>query len=180
VKEAKATPFHFGGVSLSFLHLSDIQDFPLQRLNPLLARFCVAVTCTCREEDKGGERVLFDLLRRRKRLSWWSLGWCKRSEKSAEEVRSEDAFSLLPLDNGGIPEVAEREHIQQALAQMPQEYAIVLVLSAAQGLSYLEIATILDLSPTATASRLSRAKKMFVAQYQRLSRDDLGTQEKPS
>ncbi len=89
-----------------------------------------------------------DLLRRRKRISWWP---------------------LLTPDSGGIPEVAEREHIRQALANMPADYAIVLVLNAAQGVPYQEIAAIVGISSNAAATRISRAKRMFVEQYQRIS-----------
>ena len=80
-------------------------------------------------------------------------------------------------DSGGIPEIAEREHIRLALANMPEEYAIVLVLSAAQGIPYQEIATIVGISPNAAATRISRAKRMFAEQYQRISKDVPGKQE---
>ena len=109
-----------------------------------------------------------DLLRRRKRISWWPL---LRRNPAGEllDGASEEEASYLPSDSGGIPEIAEREHIRLALANMPAEYAIVLVLSAAQGISYQEIAVIVGISPNAAATRISRAKRMFVEQYQRLS-----------
>lgn len=110
-----------------------------------------------------------DQLRRRKRISWWPLGQRRSGEDYGEEV-SEDTLGLLS-DTGGIPEVAEREHIRLALAGVPQEYAVVLALSAAQGIPYQEIATIVGISPNAAATRISRAKKMFAAQYQRLCGD---------
>jgi RNA polymerase sigma-70 factor, ECF subfamily len=56
----------------------------------------------------------------------------------------------------------------------------VLVLSVVQGIPYQEIAGIIGVSPGATASRLSRAKKMFVEQYQRISQEHDGHQEKRS
>lgn len=119
-----------------------------------------------------------DMLRRRRRLSWWPLTRRKRSVTHVEEVSDDDPFSRLPPDGGGIPEVAEREHIQRVLVHMPEEYALVLVLSAIRGIPYQEIATIVGLSPKVTATRISRAKKMFVEQYQRLSLDGVGVQEK--
>ena len=64
------------------------------------------------------------------------------------------------------------------LAVMPEEYALVLILSAIRGIPYQEIATIIGLSPTVTATHISRAKKIFVEQYRRLSIDEVGTQEK--
>jgi RNA polymerase sigma-70 factor (ECF subfamily) len=112
--------------------------------------------------------LCIDLLRRRKRISWWTLN--RRQQNDRREEESEDASALLP-DSGGIPEVAEREHIRLALAKMPRDYAIILVLSAAQGVPYQEIASIVGVSPNAAATRISRAKKMFIEHYQRISQE---------
>jgi RNA polymerase sigma-70 factor (ECF subfamily) len=119
-----------------------------------------------------------DLIRRRKRLSWWPLTRRKRNAGHAEEVSDDDPLSRLPPDSGGIPEIAEREHIQRVLAAMPEEYALVLVLNVIQGIPYQDIATIVGLSLTVTATRISRAKKMFVEQYRRLGMDGAEIQEK--
>jgi RNA polymerase sigma-70 factor (ECF subfamily) len=116
-----------------------------------------------------------DLLRRRKRHSWWPLA---RSDGGAiDGVSENEPFSHVPSGSGGIPEVAEREQIQRVFARMPQDYAIVLILSVVQGFPYQEIAAITGLSPAAAATRLSRAKRMFVEQYQCLYTDDIGRQE---
>src|SRR6266446_4221751 len=56
-----------------------------------------------------------DLLRRRKRISRWPLTRRKANSEQGE-ARFEEDNSYLPADSGGIPEVAEREHIRQALA----------------------------------------------------------------
>ena len=111
-----------------------------------------------------------DLLRRRKRISWWPL--VRRSPGQQFERSTEEDASYLPLDSGGIPEVFERDHIRLALARMPEDYAIVLVLSAAQGLSYQDIANVVGISPNAAATRISRAKRMFAEQYQRLNEEE--------
>ena len=97
-----------------------------------------------------------------------------RRNRSGEQLDStgEEDIPYLPSDTGGIPEIAEREHIRLALANMPPDYAIVLVLSAAQGMPYQEIGTIVGISPNAAATRISRAKRMFAEQYQRLSVSD--------
>ena len=116
-----------------------------------------------------------DMLRRRKRISWRSLTPHSGQDDRFESA-SDDGSYLLP-DSGGIPEVAEREHIRQALANMPAEYAVALVLSAAQGIPYQEIANILNISPNAAATRISRAKRMFVEQYQRISQQGVEKQE---
>src|SRR5579883_742338 len=111
-----------------------------------------------------------DLLRRRKRISWWPLARRRPADQQFEPIAEEDA-SYLPPDSGGIPEVFERDHIRLALASLPEDYAIVLVLSAAQGLPYHEIATIIGISPNAAATRISRAKRMFAEQYRRLNEE---------
>ena len=115
-----------------------------------------------------------DLLRRRKRISWWPL--VRRSPGQQFERSTEEEAPYLPLDSGGIPEVFERDHIRLALAKLPEDYAIVLVLNAAQGLSYQDIATIVGISPNAAATRISRAKRMFAEQYQRLNEEENNNQ----
>jgi RNA polymerase sigma-70 factor (ECF subfamily) len=118
-----------------------------------------------------------DFMRRRKRISWWPLSRRGQQSEQGEAAVSEDFTSLL-ADSGGIPEVVEREHIRMVLAQMPLEYAVVLVLSAAQGVPYQEIASIIGISPNAAATRISRAKKMFMEQYQRLGQERLVREER--
>jgi RNA polymerase sigma-70 factor, ECF subfamily len=117
-----------------------------------------------------------DLLRRRKRISWWPLMRRNLAGEYLDGAGEEDTL-YLPSDNGGIPEIAEREHIRLALANIPPDYAIALVLSAAQGVPYQEIANIVGISPNAAATRVSRAKRMFAKQYQRLSASDAAKQE---
>ncbi len=118
-----------------------------------------------------------DQLRRRKRISWWLLSRRQRENDQGENGSNDDIESLLS-DAGGIPEIAERELIRLTLANMPEEYAIALILNAAQGVPYQEIAKIVGISPNAAATRISRAKKMFSEQYQRLNKDGVGKQEK--
>lgn len=117
-----------------------------------------------------------DALRRRKRISWRPLTYQNSNDDRFEGSTSDDNSYLLP-DSGGIPEIAEREHIRLALTNMPEEYATVLVLSAAQGIPYQEIAVIVGISPNAAATRISRAKRMFAEQYQRISKEVPGRQE---
>jgi RNA polymerase sigma-70 factor (ECF subfamily) len=117
-----------------------------------------------------------DQLRRRKRISWWPLTR-DRHDNSASDGREED-MSYLPPNSGGIPEVGEREHIQRALANMPRDYAVALVLSAAQGVPYQEIGEILGISPNAAATRISRAKRLFMEVYQRFNDEGAGKQER--
>lgn len=118
-----------------------------------------------------------DQLRRRKRISWWPLSGRARENEQSENAAGDDMLNFLS-DAGGIPEIAERELIRLTLANMPEEYAIALVLSAAQGVPYQEIADIVGISPNAAATRISRAKKMFSEQYQRLNKDSAGRRER--
>ncbi|HLZ57147.1 MAG TPA: RNA polymerase sigma factor [Ktedonosporobacter sp.] len=118
-----------------------------------------------------------DVLRRRKRISWWPLSPRNRSDEYSDDMTN-DTMAYFLSDSGGIPEIAERDLIRLTLSNMPEEYAIVLVLSAAQGVGYQEIADIVGVTPNAAATRISRAKKMFAERYQRLSKDGVGKQEK--
>jgi len=118
-----------------------------------------------------------DALRRRKRISWWPLSPRYRNDDASDEVMNDDTSFFLS-DTGGIPEIAERELIQHTLAQMPEDYSVALVLNAAQGVPYQEIAGIVGISPNAAATRISRAKKMFAEHYARLSKEGVGKREK--
>src|SRR3989440_3717885 len=59
-----------------------------------------------------------DMLRRRKRISWWPLNYRNPGEERSDDGAIDDADWLVP-DSGGIPEIAERELIRQALACIP-------------------------------------------------------------
>ena len=59
--------------------------------------------------------LCIDQLRRRKRISWWPL---TRRSNTAEQLNGDEELSYLPPDTGGIPEIAEREHIRNALANI--------------------------------------------------------------
>src|SRR6266568_7955827 len=107
--------------------------------------------------------LCIDLLRQRKRLSCWVY-------EDAHGVGAEDD-SLRSPHSGGIPEIAEREHIQRTFAHLPQGYALPLLLNAAGGIPYQEIALIVGISPSAAAIRLTRARKLFAEEYQRLGSD---------
>jgi RNA polymerase sigma-70 factor, ECF subfamily len=118
-----------------------------------------------------------DLLRRRARIHWWSIERGDRQNEGADNRTDEASFSFLS-DTGGIPEVGEREHIRLALARMPRKYAIALVLYAAQGVPYHEIAIIVGISANAAATRISRAEKVFAEEYQRFKIEALEREEK--
>jgi len=104
--------------------------------------------------------LCIDLLRRRKRISYWA------NEHTDGIPEEDDAFRSS--SSGGIPEIAEREHIQRTFAHLPQGYALPLLLHAARGIPYQEIALIAGISPGAAAIRLTRARKLFAEEYRRL------------
>jgi RNA polymerase sigma-70 factor (ECF subfamily) len=122
--------------------------------------------------------LCIDLLRKRKRHSLWKLPRHSCVDEGDEGESVEDARAFLAAEHSGILVVAEREQIQLALASLNHEYAVVLVLGVVQDIPYREIAGIIGLSAGATASHLSRAKKMFVEQYQRICQEHEGQQEK--
>lgn len=73
-----------------------------------------------------------------------------------------------PASTAAIDQVAERDHITQALRRMPPKYSTCLVLHSAQGLSYREIAEIVGISPGAAAVRLGRARDLFGRYYEEM------------
>jgi RNA polymerase sigma-70 factor (ECF subfamily) len=107
--------------------------------------------------------LCIDLLRRRRRTLCWVY------DHADGVIEEDDPFRTS--HSGGILEIAEREHIQRALAHLPQGYALPLLLNASRGIPYQEIAVIAGISPRAAATRLTRARKMFAEEYQRLGRD---------
>jgi RNA polymerase sigma-70 factor (ECF subfamily) len=113
--------------------------------------------------------LCIDLLRGRKQRS-------SRIFRHTESVTEADA-AYRPSTGGGIPEIAEREHIQRTFAHLPRGYSLPLLLSAAAGVPYGEIAAIIGVSPNAAATRLTRARKLFAEEYQRLGSDVIVTQE---
>jgi len=113
--------------------------------------------------------LCIDLLRRRKQRS-------SRFHRHTESMTEVDA-AYWPSTSGGIEEIAEREHIQRTFAHLPRGYSLPLLLSAAAGVPYWEIAAIIGVSPNAAATRLTRAKKLFAEEYRQLGSDVVVTQE---
>ena len=71
-----------------------------------------------------------------------------------------------PADSGFQPEVElERKElrnaIQKAIAELPEQYRLPLVLRDLQGLSYDEISEVLELRSGTTKSRINRARLML-------------------
>ena len=66
-----------------------------------------------------------------------------------------------------IKELGQR--IQKTLDVLAQEYRLLLLLVADQQMSYEQIATLTDQSPDAVRGKLHRARKAFIAQFQKLA-----------
>lgn len=91
-----------------------------------------------------------DQIRRRRRRRWWP-------------------WSALPEKKGPSPEPeASRDHdpelnlqVRLALQKLPEHYRAVAVLREMEGLSYEEIARVLECSPGTVHSRLARARTLL-------------------
>ena len=103
------------------------------------------------------------------RLSTWLYGiasnLCLNRLASADHRRmrpDEDAVMLAPSPAADAAAVAERSEVEaalrQAIAELPDERRIVVVLRDVEGLSYDEIAQALGLEPGTVRSRLHRAR----------------------
>jgi len=62
-----------------------------------------------------------DLLRKRKRLSWWPLTRHNRVDEGDEEEGDEETLAFLSADPGGLAVIAERERMQLALASLTHQ-----------------------------------------------------------
>jgi len=103
------------------------------------------------------------------RLSTWLYGiasnLCLNRLASSERKRmryDDDAVMLAPSDAVDATATLERGELEvalrQAIAELPDERRIVIVLRDVEGLSYDEIAQALDLEPGTVRSRLHRAR----------------------
>ncbi|MDE0325637.1 MAG: sigma-70 family RNA polymerase sigma factor [Candidatus Poribacteria bacterium] len=85
------------------------------------------------------------------------------SKGDSEEI---DLIANTPANQAFQPEVAlERKElrnaIQKAIAELPEQYRLPLVLRDLQGLSYEEISEVLELQSGTTKSRINRARLML-------------------
>ncbi len=92
-----------------------------------------------------------------------------RSRRRAEQHLPEFAAETQPSD----PErealrAEERERIQVALARLPERQAKLLVLRQEEGLSYIELASILEVAPGSIGTLLARAQRAFALAWGQL------------
>jgi RNA polymerase sigma-70 factor (ECF subfamily) len=91
----------------------------------------------------------------------------RRRYKSGTEVALEDQ-GPEPEDDSPDPEGAllaqsRRDQVRQAISHLPAEFREVIVLREIEGLSYKEIASVLDIPMGTVMSRLSRARNLLLA-----------------
>jgi len=112
------------------------------------------------------------------KLSTWLYGiasnLCLNRLASSERKRmryDDDALTLAPSDAADAVAMLERGEIEaalrQAIAELPDERRIVVVLRDVEGLSYEEIAHALDLEPGTVRSRLHRARMDLKSKMER-------------
>jgi RNA polymerase sigma-70 factor, ECF subfamily len=87
-----------------------------------------------------------DTLRRRKEIVEFN------PETHASVVRGPEAEAL---------DADRSRSVQEAVATLPEAYSVPLVLRYSEGMSYAEIAEVLDITVSAVKSRLFRARKML-------------------
>ena len=87
----------------------------------------------------------------------------RRIERPPEDLP--DPLELVPAGGPGPEESIikreSREAVKKALESLPDAYRLPLVMHHYQGLSYREIASVLDISEKTVGTRLYRAKKML-------------------
>jgi len=82
------------------------------------------------------------------------------------DIEQVDLIESAPADASFQPEVQLerkelRKAVQKAIAELPEEYRLPLVLRDLQGLSYDEISKVLELRSGTTKSRINRARLML-------------------
>jgi RNA polymerase sigma-70 factor (ECF subfamily) len=119
-----------------------------------------------------------DYLRRRKLIAWLPLSLFNDDRGIGAGMPGSDGedapaqtpalFSSAASYDGGRFEqhVADREMVQRVLDQLPPKYATCLLLYEYEGFSCTEIATMLEITPSAVKMRLMRARERFIHLYQ--------------
>jgi RNA polymerase sigma-70 factor (ECF subfamily) len=103
------------------------------------------------------------------------LGWVERQRDAKIDT---DTFNALPDQRAdGDPEAQilcaeQRTAIQRVIAILPERQRTILLLRDLEGLSYAEIAAVLDMSLAAVKVNLHRARVRFREIYTRVEGDD--------
>ena len=84
-----------------------------------------------------------------------------RRRKEVVEFNPETHASVVRGPEAEAIEADRSRGVQEAVATLPEAYGIPLVLRYSEGMSYAEIAEVLDITVPAVKSRLFRARKML-------------------
>ncbi len=92
----------------------------------------------------------------------------RRSRQRADQIgRLEGAEAQVVGDPySEVARAEERAHVRAAIARLPERQGMLLLLRYA-GLSYAEIAAVLEMNPASVGKLLARAERAFLAVYQR-------------
>jgi RNA polymerase sigma-70 factor, ECF subfamily len=102
--------------------------------------------------------LALDYLRHEKKLSFLSF---------SEQEIDEPALSLAPFPTGFEERVAEREYLENALAQMSPRNRLCLLLHDQWGFSQREIASLLGITEKGVSAYMSRGREQFRQLYLR-------------
>ena len=108
----------------------------------------------------------------------------QRGEETGQEATIESAIAeqRLPVQPGGYASrdiedpaehIAEQDTVRRAMANLPENLRLCLLLSVVGGLSAPEIASLLDINEAAVRQRLARARKQFQQAYTHESGEQL-------
>jgi len=94
------------------------------------------------------------------------LDWIQRSQRQAESRRSAQAHdmelpSAAPDPAQGLQSEEEKERLVAAIRFLPDHYRTAILMRYMQGLSYREIADVLDVPISTVEGRLFKAKKLL-------------------
>ncbi len=86
----------------------------------------------------------------------------KRKPDAAVDIEQIEPADRSPNPEEGLLEQSRRERVRLAISRLEPEFRETLVLREIEGLSYKEIAAILDIPPGTVMSRLSRARQRLL------------------
>jgi RNA polymerase sigma-70 factor (ECF subfamily) len=108
-----------------------------------------------------------DLARQRSRRPWISM------DADVEEEDGSVAFQIpdkSPLQDESLAEKWSAEKVRSAIGKLPEGFRTVLQLRDIEGLSYQEVAIILDIREGTVKSRLARARAALLAILKKMER----------
>lgn len=88
------------------------------------------------------------------------VNYVRRSAREGASVPIEDVASILPVSSNAIPSLELRD-LEVALGKLPHEQRQVILLVGLEGMSYDEVASILQVPIGTVRSRLSRGREQL-------------------